>query len=310
MHKRHLPNAMLLGKQSMRRILWSALLCSAFGSAAGALAQSGGFSEERLRAGIEAVKSSRSLQAVDEFRIAAFGFLDRPPLLAESVVRLALLQESLGRQDDVARTLARFAEIESRVGGFAQARLEEPTRRVFRELAARRLAPAIFASLQALGAPGVAAVTPAVAATSKPPEELRASADMAERPTGEPAKDAEETPAAPATGADRSAESAAPANPEQSPAQDLGVEQPPRTRSVVSPVYPSQARVSGVHGTVLLRVLVSESGTPLEIHVVRPIRPDLSAEAVRAIRRWTFEPGRRNGAPVRAWMTVAVPFER
>jgi protein TonB len=308
-HRRHLSNAALPAEQSLKRILWSALLCGAFGSAAHALAQDGGFSEERLRAGIEAVKHSRSLQAVDEFRIAAFGFLNRPPLLAECVVRLALLQESLGRQDDVSMTLARFAEIENRVGGFAQARLEERTRRVFRELAARRLAPAIFASLRALGAPGVAAVTPAAAPASKPPEKLRADAEMAERPPAEPGRDAEETPTAPATDADRAAESAAPASPEPSPAQDLEVEEPPRTRKVVSPAYPVQARVSGVRGTVLLRVLVSESGTPLQIHVVRPIRPDLSAEAARVIRQWTFEPGRRNGVPVRAWITVAVPFE-
>jgi protein TonB len=60
---------------------------------------------------------------------------------------------------------------------------------------------------------------------------------------------------------------------------------------------------------VLLSVLVSERGEPTEIEVSRGVRPDLDQAAVSAVRRWTFEPGRKGGAPVAAWMTVAVPFD-
>ena len=60
---------------------------------------------------------------------------------------------------------------------------------------------------------------------------------------------------------------------------------------------------------MLLRVLVSETGTPLEVNLARGVRPDLDEAAVQAVRHWLFEPGQKGGARVAAWMTVAVPFE-
>ena len=46
----------------------------------------------------------------------------------------------------------------------------------------------------------------------------------------------------------------------------------------------------------------------MKIDVVREVHPDLSAAAVGAVRRWDFEPARRNGVPVAAWTTVPIPF--
>jgi TonB family protein len=60
---------------------------------------------------------------------------------------------------------------------------------------------------------------------------------------------------------------------------------------------------------VILFALVSEAGLPLEIKVIRGVRQDLDAAAVTAIRKWTFEAGRRNGREVRAWATIQVSFE-
>ena len=62
-------------------------------------------------------------------------------------------------------------------------------------------------------------------------------------------------------------------------------------------------------GLVLLRVLVSESGEPVDIQIVQGVSGGLTESAVRAMRNWRFEPALRNGVPVRAWTTIPIPFE-
>jgi TonB family protein len=86
-------------------------------------------------------------------------------------------------------------------------------------------------------------------------------------------------------------------------------ETPPRILRIVKPVYPEVALRARIRGLVLLRVLVTENGSPEQIQVVRGAAGGLTEAAVSAVRRWTFEPGRRNGQPVRAWTTVPIPFE-
>lgn len=56
-------------------------------------------------------------------------------------------------------------------------------------------------------------------------------------------------------------------------------------------------------------MLVSETGAPLEVRVAQGARAGLSEAAVAAVRQWRFEPGSKNGAPVRTWTRVQIPFE-
>jgi periplasmic protein TonB len=74
------------------------------------------------------------------------------------------------------------------------------------------------------------------------------------------------------------------------------------------PVYPEEALRKRIRGMVVLRVLVSENGEPLEVHVEHG-RADLAEAAVEAVRQWRFEPGRWKGVPVRTFATVRIPFE-
>jgi protein TonB len=60
---------------------------------------------------------------------------------------------------------------------------------------------------------------------------------------------------------------------------------------------------------VLLRVLVSEKGTPLQVEIVRRAPVGLTESAVEAVKRWTFAPAMKAGVAVRTWMTVPIPFE-
>ena len=84
---------------------------------------------------------------------------------------------------------------------------------------------------------------------------------------------------------------------------------PPRIATLVKPTYPPLALKARIGGIVVLRVLVSEKGLPLEIQVARKAPAGLDDAAVAAVRRWTFTPPVAGGVPVRTWMMVPIPFE-
>ncbi len=75
------------------------------------------------------------------------------------------------------------------------------------------------------------------------------------------------------------------------------------------PIYPDKALKERVRGLVVLRVLVSQNGDPVEIRVERGARQDLTDAAVAAVRLWRFEPARKDGYRVRAYTRVRIPFE-
>jgi protein TonB len=84
---------------------------------------------------------------------------------------------------------------------------------------------------------------------------------------------------------------------------------PPAILKVVKPIYPPMALQARVGGLVILRVLVSETGEPLDVEVVRPGKAGLTEAAIAAVKRWTFTPARKGDTPVRAWTTVPIPFQ-
>ena len=250
------------------------------------------FYETRLRIGQNVLRAQRPLDAIPDLRIAAFGFLDRPPLLCEALVCLAIAQERAGKIEDQRSTLARFVEVERRLGVFAKAPIPPDLRAEFVRLAERRIPAPTLASIPALASAArerpTAPTPPRMARQAQPPP-ARVTPGAAEP----------SHPAAPAAaqGTDNAT----------SPADAVDV--PPRSKTLTRAVYPPAAARAGVGGTVLLRVLVSEAGVPLQVEVVQGIRADLAEAAIAAVQRWTFEPARRGGRNVSAWTTVAIPFQ-
>jgi tetratricopeptide (TPR) repeat protein len=92
------------------------------------------FNDERLREGQEDYSAKRYAEAIDQFRIAAFGSLDKPVVLSECLVRLSLAQAGAGSASDVSATLDRFLEVERRFQVFAKATLQPETRTAFKTL--------------------------------------------------------------------------------------------------------------------------------------------------------------------------------
>ncbi len=78
---------------------------------------------------------------------------------------------------------------------------------------------------------------------------------------------------------------------------------------MVPPEYPAEAIRRRLRGLVVLRVLVSEAGIPLEIQRVQTAPMGLTEAAEAAVRQWRFEPASAGGEPVRTWTSVRIPFE-
>jgi TonB family protein len=76
----------------------------------------------------------------------------------------------------------------------------------------------------------------------------------------------------------------------------------------VPAVYTESARKSGVQGVVHLTLFVDETGQAQGIHVEHSLEPGLDQEAIKAVRRWRFRPGERDGHAVKVPVRVEVTF--
>ncbi len=73
--------------------------------------------------------------------------------------------------------------------------------------------------------------------------------------------------------------------------------------------YPPIARVQHIEGTVVLNVLVSESGQVLEVRVLQGRPAGLNEAAEQIVRRSTFSPPTKDGVRVKSWVRVPVDFK-
>ncbi len=82
----------------------------------------------RLREGQLAYQQGDFAGAARALRLACFGLLDEPELLAEGLVRLTLVQHAMSDVDGTLRTFTRLVEIEERFDAYRQAELEPKLR--------------------------------------------------------------------------------------------------------------------------------------------------------------------------------------
>jgi TonB family protein len=140
----------------------------------------------------------------------------------------------------------------------------------------------------------------------------RAARDRADRE--EAARLAREGAAKRREEAQAAAAAAAPAAPALKEGDLVDIEAcdtPPVATRQVSPLVPPMARQRRISGTVLLRVLVDETGKPAKVEVLRDVTPNvgLGASSAQALEQWRWRPATKNGVKVRTWMAVQVPFK-
>jgi TonB family protein len=79
-----------------------------------------------------------------------------------------------------------------------------------------------------------------------------------------------------------------------------GPVEPPRPLKIEPARYPDAARRLQLEGSVLLDIAVEEDGRVADVRVLESAGTMLDEAVSAAVRRWVFEPGRRDGRPVRA----------
>src|SRR3990172_11259635 len=91
-------------------------------------------------------------------------------------------------------------------------------------------------------------------------------------------------------------------DPEPSPTEFVLREQDPELLDDGAPEYPELARMSGIEGMVVVRVLVGKDGRVKRARVVRAVHPVLDAAALAAAERYVYRPALQQRRPVAVWV--------
>jgi protein TonB len=132
---------------------------------------------------------------------------------------------------------------------------------------------------------------------------------------GEPPVKTEGTP--PPQGSARSGEEAAdqPAAAAKANPGDLvdlaAVDEQPKVLKSVNPTIPAQALRFGKEGTVTVNALINEAGNVVETGILKGLKDDMGLEkaAADAVKKWKFQPAKKDGVNVKVWKPVVITFK-
>ena len=82
----------------------------------------------------------------------------------------------------------------------------------------------------------------------------------------------------------------------------------PRATAQTAPDYPLAMQQQGIGGTVMVDFEVNSEGKVVRAEAASFTRREFVEAALRAVRNWRFEPGKRDGRPVSFRMTVPIEF--
>ena len=76
----------------------------------------------------------------------------------------------------------------------------------------------------------------------------------------------------------------------------------------IPPDYPYAMKQSGASGSVVVEFDVDTTGRVIRAEAISYTDREFAEPAMRAVRKWRFEPGRRNGKAVPFRMAVPIEF--
>lgn len=82
----------------------------------------------------------------------------------------------------------------------------------------------------------------------------------------------------------------------------------PVTVTSVPPQYTPRALAARIQGVVTMEIVVKDDGTVGDVTVTESLDADLDAQAVAAVKKWTFKPGSKDGKPVAVLVTIQTRF--
>jgi periplasmic protein TonB len=86
------------------------------------------------------------------------------------------------------------------------------------------------------------------------------------------------------------------------------LDQIPEAKYRIDPQYPFEMRRAGVTGEVLVDFIVDTNGNVINAYAVKSSQREFEANAVLAVSKWKFKPGRRGGRNVNTHMQVPIVF--
>jgi hypothetical protein len=158
-------------------------VCAGFGAGAASAIQEkvpDPFYTGLMRDGRTALTRGDAAAAQRDLRLACFGFLDHPALLAECRLRLGLAQAAAGDRDAFLETFSRLEELEVRFQAYAAAAVTAEERAAFEQKAMEWVEPEVLRSIPAFA----------------PALERKAEADFAKLPPRERQRELERRAAA------------------------------------------------------------------------------------------------------------------
>lgn len=82
----------------------------------------------------------------------------------------------------------------------------------------------------------------------------------------------------------------------------------PKLVHYVEPAFSPKSKEAFVEGTVKISTIVTTEGNPTAFHVMSGLNAEEDRTAIEALRQWKFEPGTKNGQPVKVRVTVEIDF--
>jgi TonB family protein len=87
------------------------------------------------------------------------------------------------------------------------------------------------------------------------------------------------------------------------------VDEPPREQSQTPLQFPEVARAARASGTLEVEIVIGRDGRVEAVTVLDSPHPSISREAERSIPKWTFQPGKNKGIPVRVKALKRIKFQ-
>jgi periplasmic protein TonB len=82
----------------------------------------------------------------------------------------------------------------------------------------------------------------------------------------------------------------------------------PKPLETPEPEFSEEARKSKYQGVVVLNAVVGVDGRVHDARVARSLGMGLDEKALDIVKRWKFEPGKKDGRPVPVAMSLEIQF--
>jgi TonB family protein len=82
----------------------------------------------------------------------------------------------------------------------------------------------------------------------------------------------------------------------------------PKLVTDIKPQYTADALRRRVSGAVILQCVIDREGVSTNVEVVRSLDQDLDQAALKTLKQWRFEPGKKDGRPVLVQIPVEMVF--